>query len=220
MTACRALQQRALQCSLRLDSQEESLPIPPDNRSSGLKQMLINKVRKVADAQRGCRLGPCSKDVLDAVAANKGQEKGLLQLPDSLIMAMLEREQLLAKVKLHELNFERVTKEKYVYHLRRLIHLVRSKTQPTTFVATCLANKSSCLSSAPPPPILSSHLFLSLSPLLLTPGHASLSLMYLHPTEPLPSRLQLLLTHSTSLLAASTKLPKKMCQGMLSLCRV
>ena len=50
---------------------------------------------------------------------------GRLTWPDSLVMAVLEREVMLTKARLHELSFERVTKEIRVYHLRRLIHLVR-----------------------------------------------------------------------------------------------
>lgn len=49
---------------------------------------------------------------------------GALTWPDSVILAVLEREHILTKGKLHELRFERLTKETHVYHLRRLINLV------------------------------------------------------------------------------------------------
>lgn len=52
---------------------------------------------------------------------------GALTWPDSLILAVLEREHMLARAKIHELSFERVTKETHVYHLRRLINLVGSR---------------------------------------------------------------------------------------------
>ncbi len=71
-----------------------------------------------------CRLEPCSKAVLDVVSAGTIQVASLLTWPDSLVIAMLEREQLLTKAKLHELNFHRVTMETRVYHLRRLVSLV------------------------------------------------------------------------------------------------
>ncbi len=71
-----------------------------------------------------CRLEPCSKAVLDAVSGDNSEAERVLTLPDSLITAMLEREQLLTKAKLHELNFQRVAMEIRVYHLRRLISLV------------------------------------------------------------------------------------------------
>ncbi len=71
-----------------------------------------------------CRLELCSKAVLDVVSADTSQAESLLTWPDSLVIAMLEREQLLTKAKLHELNFHRVTMETRVYHLRRLVSLV------------------------------------------------------------------------------------------------
>ena len=71
-----------------------------------------------------CRLEPCSKAVLDVVSAGTIQVASLLTWPDSLVIAMLEREQLLTKAKLHELNFQRVAMEIRVYHLKRLISLV------------------------------------------------------------------------------------------------
>ena len=62
---------------------------------------------------------------MDAVLSSDDPTFGrVLTLPDSLILAVLERERLLTKAKLHELSFERVTKETHVYHLRRLINLV------------------------------------------------------------------------------------------------
>ncbi|KAL0039198.1 hypothetical protein WJX77_011157 [Trebouxia sp. C0004] len=69
------------------------------------------------------RLEPCSKAVLDAVSGDNSQAESSVTLPTSLIVAMLEREQLLTKAKLHQLNFRRVVMEIRVYHLRRLINL-------------------------------------------------------------------------------------------------
>lgn len=73
------------------------------------------------------RLGPCSKDMLDTISANDLHLQGLPTLPDSLIIAMLEREQLLTKVKLHQLSFDRLLKQMRVYHLRRLLKLVSGR---------------------------------------------------------------------------------------------
>lgn len=61
---------------------------------------------------------------MDAVLSSDQMFDGPLTWPDSLIIAVLEREHMLARARLHQLNFERVTKEIHVYHLRRLIHLV------------------------------------------------------------------------------------------------
>ena len=64
---------------------------------------------------------------MDAVLSSDDPTCGAaLTWPDSLILAVLEREYMLAKAKIHELTFERATKETYVYHLRRLINLVGS----------------------------------------------------------------------------------------------
>ena len=72
-----------------------------------------------------CRLGPCSKAVMDAVLSSDDPTcGGALTWPDSLILPVLEREHMLVRAKIHKLNFERVTKETHVYHLRRLINLV------------------------------------------------------------------------------------------------
>ena len=72
-----------------------------------------------------CRLGPCSQAVMERLASSKTADLDRsLTWPDSLIVAVLQREHMLAKAKLHELSFERVTKEIHVYHLRRLIRLV------------------------------------------------------------------------------------------------
>lgn len=57
---------------------------------------------------------------------------GSLTWPDSLIIAVLEREHMLTQARLHELNFERVTKEIHIYHLRRLLHLVGLRERPAS----------------------------------------------------------------------------------------
>lgn len=49
---------------------------------------------------------------------------GALTWPDSLILAVLEREHILTKAKLHDLDFQGLTSKLHVYHLRRLINLV------------------------------------------------------------------------------------------------
>ncbi|DBA96197.1 TPA: hypothetical protein ACH3X3_002397 [Trebouxia sp. C0006] len=87
-------------------------------------KMLKNRshIQELA-ATHNVRLEPCSKAVLDVVSAGTIQVASLLTWPDSLVIAMLEREQLLTKAKLHELNFHRVTMETRVYHLRRLVSL-------------------------------------------------------------------------------------------------
>ena len=72
-----------------------------------------------------CSLGPCSKAVMDNVLSSDDPVcGGALTWPDNLILAVLEREHNLTSAKLHELRFERLTKETHVYHLRRLINLV------------------------------------------------------------------------------------------------
>lgn len=71
-----------------------------------------------------CRLEPCSKAVLDAVSGDSSQAESLLTLPDRLVIAMLEREQLLIEAKLHEMDFRRMFMKIRVIHLRRLISLV------------------------------------------------------------------------------------------------
>lgn len=83
-----------------------------------------------------CRLGPCSKAVMDRVLSSDHRldelSGGSLTWPDSLIIAVLEREHMLAQARLHELNFERVTKEIHIYHLRRLLHLVGDRERPAS----------------------------------------------------------------------------------------
>lgn len=85
-----------------------------------------------------CRLGPCSKDMLDTISANDLHLQGLPVLPDSLIIAMLEREQLLTKVKLHQLRFDRVLKQMQVFHLRRLLKLVTARPR----ISECILSSS------------------------------------------------------------------------------
>ena len=72
-----------------------------------------------------CRLGPCSKAVMDAVLSSDDPTcGGALTWSDSLILAVLEREHMLVRANIRELSFERSTKETHVFHLRRLINLV------------------------------------------------------------------------------------------------
>lgn len=87
-----------------------------------------------------CRLGPCGQAVTNRILSSKAADlERSLTWPDSVIIAVLEREHMLAKANLHELSFERVTKEINVYHLRRLIHLVSLASVPAWRLwSTCM----------------------------------------------------------------------------------
>ncbi|KAL3141196.1 hypothetical protein ABBQ38_003536 [Trebouxia sp. C0009 RCD-2024] len=102
------------------------------DRSKDTKDMMYQmlKVRSSMQelaAKHKVQVGPCSKAVMDKVLSNDRRldelSGGSLTWPDSLIIAVLEREHMLTQARLHELNFERVTKEIHIYHLRRLLHL-------------------------------------------------------------------------------------------------
>ena len=118
--------QRCLNCRVN-NGQAAGVVSQPDSNTSRHRH---HKLAHVSDrvcnskAWMPCRLEPCSKAVLDAVSGDNSQAESLLALPDTLVIAMLEREQLLTKAKLHEMNFRRVCMEIRVYHLRRLISLV------------------------------------------------------------------------------------------------
>ncbi|KAA6428842.1 MAG: U-box domain-containing protein [Trebouxia sp. A1-2] len=74
------------------------------------------------------RLEPCSKAVLDAVSGDSSQAESLLTLPDRLVIAMLEREQLLIEAKLHEMDFRRMfMKIRHEPEFRQMEHLLDVK---------------------------------------------------------------------------------------------